>query len=86
MNFTQWLAKQTERDTPLGDLARDAAEDGEWPTAGTILAVFEEHLRRRGACEDAQHTLTRAWRSYRQARRQGRLGDGVAIAGAKRAR
>lgn len=70
MNFTEWLAKQRNRGTPLGDLAREAAEDDGWPAEGTTLAVFEEHLRRMHASEAAHDTLARAWQSYQRANRR----------------
>ena len=69
MNFTEWLAKQRNRDTPTGDLARDAAEDRDWPAEGTTLAVFEEQLRRMHASNAPHEALAQAWRSYRRATR-----------------
>lgn len=61
MTFPEWLAKQTDRDDPVGDLAKDAARDpkkpmfpslGEWQTHITC-AVLEPQL--------ALEALGQAW-------------------------
>ena len=32
LSFEHWLARQRERQDPVGDLARDIAADADWPT------------------------------------------------------
>ena len=66
-SFTEWLAGQAGRDTPTGDLARDAAQDPGWPRGGTDLSTFVAHLESMGAHDAALDALRRAWGGYRRA-------------------
>jgi hypothetical protein len=63
ISFTLWLAKHRKRDSPLGDLAKDAAADHSWPDAST-LEIYLNHLWASGASSDAAAALNRAWRAY----------------------
>lgn len=63
-SFTQWLAKHRRRDSPLGDLAREAAGDNCWPLTGDI-ETYRVHLSLHNASWQAQDTLKQAWRTYR---------------------
>jgi hypothetical protein len=63
-NFTDWLAKQKNRDTPLGDLARDMIDDKTWPNHST-LDDYRDYLYSRKASWMAIQTLERAWKTYR---------------------
>jgi hypothetical protein len=61
--FAQWLAKHINRDSPLGDLAQDAARDKGWPTEGN-LETYRSHLSFHGAAFEARRTLNQAWKTY----------------------
>jgi hypothetical protein len=63
LSFTDWLKKQIGRHSPLGDLARDMADDETWPTLGT-LDSYENYLLSRSADWRAVETLKRAWKTY----------------------
>jgi hypothetical protein len=51
----------------VGDLARDAAIDAEWPTTGERYLDFVTHLRIKNASEFARGALAWAWQEYEQA-------------------
>ncbi len=59
--FTQWLYRQTYREDPVGDLAKDAKFDKKWPSRGKAFSTFEDHLHRMIACDRALYALVRAW-------------------------
>ncbi|WP_374950054.1 YozE family protein [Mucilaginibacter sp.] len=63
-NFTEWLAKQKNRDSPLGDLARDMMDDKTWPNHST-LDDYRDYLYSRRASWMAIETLERAWKTYK---------------------
>ncbi|SEN04128.1 YozE SAM-like fold [Mucilaginibacter gossypiicola] len=63
-NFTEWLTKQKNRDTPLGDLARDMMDDKTWPNHST-LDDYRDYLYSRRASWQAIETLERAWKTYK---------------------
>jgi uncharacterized protein YozE (UPF0346 family) len=71
-SFTAWLKTQTDRDSGIGDLARDVANDPNWPSrrnqAGQ-LAYLEEC----GAIPAAIEMFENAWVRYEAYRAQ--LGD-----------
>jgi hypothetical protein len=80
--FVEWLVMQEERDTPLGDFAREIAWDiRRHPDVARSLLTFTQreqwthYLAERHACQGAQAAFTRAWRGYTQAvKRQGERG------------
>ena len=43
MTFNEYLRQRAEDDTPLGDFARDAVADDNWPERGTH-DDFQEYL------------------------------------------
>jgi uncharacterized protein YozE (UPF0346 family) len=59
--FTAWLFRQRHRDDPIGDLARDAFHDSDWPRRATRFDEFERCLDKADACQEAQRALLRAW-------------------------
>lgn len=76
-SFSDWLAGKRHYQTPLGDLARDAARDRHFPPAGAFY-VYRGHLRwgRYPACPEAMATFRRAWRLFMAAlRNKGRRLD-----------
>ncbi len=66
MTFTAWLRRQRSRHDPVGDLARDAGEDGTWPRARSREAL-ESYLAALGASDGAIAALDRAWLEYEAA-------------------
>ena len=64
MTFTEWLRTKRGKDSPLGDLADDAASDRQWPSEATTLERFRLRLACAGACSEARDTLDAAWRAY----------------------
>ena len=60
-NFSQWLFANTERNDPIGDLARDAVRDKDFPITDSYNEV-EEYL---GAYSSAVlEALDSAWQAY----------------------
>ncbi|MFN8163895.1 MAG: hypothetical protein U0R26_08705 [Solirubrobacterales bacterium] len=58
IGFTAWLCEQQDRDDPVGDLARDAAVDPNWP-GDVALSDLIDHVG--GFAED---TLKEAYTEY----------------------
>lgn len=59
LTFTDWLNKQKNRDTPLGDLARDMANDNTWPSHDRF-EDYENYLYSKRASWQAIDTLKKA--------------------------
>ena len=66
MTFNEWLKKQNERDDPIGDLARDAGLDPDWPDDDTSKAEFENYIEARASMWT--DTFRAAWREYVESR------------------
>jgi uncharacterized protein YozE (UPF0346 family) len=64
ISFTEWLKKQINRDSPLGDLATDMLRDKTFPECNT-LDEYRDYLHSKGAYWKAIETLERAWKSYK---------------------
>lgn len=62
--FTEWLTEQIARSDPVGDLARDVAEDASWPGDGQEYATYEVYLRRRVVSPESRLALEDAWSEY----------------------
>lgn len=65
ISFTEWLSKQNNRDTPLGDLSRDMLSDTRWPSLEN-LDDYEDYLYSMRANWSAVETLKKAWKSYKR--------------------
>jgi len=63
ISFWRWLEQQRRRDDGVGDLARDALSDADWPRRIGVKRMHE-HLLERHACEGAHDSLDRAWREW----------------------
>src|ERR1700749_1999110 len=64
--FAEWLVKQKNRDSPLGDLAQKRGFDDRtsaWP-AYDNLEAYENYLILNNAPMGARASLERAWKSY----------------------
>ena len=74
MTFVEWLARQTRRRDAVGDLARDARSDPDWPPAGKpSRAKLRAHLEAQGAIPAALAALDVAWDEWDGERRAERL-------------
>ncbi|MFE2045920.1 YozE family protein [Streptomyces sp. NPDC059477] len=62
--FSGWLAQFTQVRAGIGDLARDAAADPDWPDGPDELETYADHLEAVGASEAALDVLTDAWTRY----------------------
>ena len=65
MSFNTWLKKQSDRDDPIGDFARDALQDPNKPTG---IRQWRSHLQQCHACDGAVNAVERAYEEYKQMR------------------
>jgi uncharacterized protein YozE (UPF0346 family) len=63
LSFTNWLKRHANRNSPLGDLARDMIDDKTWPSYDSV-SNYLSYLYSKGACFDAVQTLNKAWKTY----------------------
>lgn len=61
--FQAWIRTQTERDDPVGRLARDIDTDTEVPE-GLWKANWLDHMSRRNAGPGAMAAFENAWEEY----------------------
>lgn len=61
--FKTWILNFTEVDLPIGDLARDISNDGDFPDSDSFSEMFE-YLQRRHASENALDALVTVWNFY----------------------
>jgi len=59
--FKAWLDTQTQRNDPVGDIARDAAADSRWPRGNAKLGTLIGHLESHGASPAAIEALRGAY-------------------------
>lgn len=76
MTYFEWLQTKAQRDSPRGDLARDAAYDPRFPRDVSSRAALLNYLARYGACDEALRVANRSWSAYARALRQAE-GQGV---------
>lgn len=62
--FYTWLAKQQNRDDPIGDLACDVKRDQRFPADQTNIELLHCHLSHNGACYEAHCALDEAFREF----------------------
>lgn len=65
MTCTGWMRLQTGRLDGVGDLARLAAIDGDFPAGCLGYRAWESHLDHKSAGLAMFWALKRAWREYR---------------------
>lgn len=63
LNFTSWLRKQINRNSPLGDLARDVKRDTQWPLYDD-LESYNIYLHSKGVSGIVFIVLKNAWKSF----------------------
>lgn len=64
--FYIWLQKKKRRDDPIGDLARDVAEDSSFPSSETNIERLRLHLMHKRACAEALCALDEGYREFSQ--------------------
>ncbi|MCX4546426.1 hypothetical protein [Streptomyces sp. NBC_01565] len=62
--FTGWLLRHTGDQGSVGELARRAAAEPDWPDGPDRLQTFTDHLERGGATRTALQDLTDVWIRY----------------------
>lgn len=62
--FYGWLQKNTRRNDPIGDLAKDVRRDTDFPRDSTDVEWMHYHLSAKMACPEAHAALDDAWALY----------------------
>jgi uncharacterized protein YozE (UPF0346 family) len=70
--FYRWLTKQKGRDDSIGDIARDARLDPDFPRRIRSGGALCDYLQNRGACMAAIEAADRAWGEYAELREAAR--------------
>ena len=66
MTFTQWLEDQVERQDAVGEFARDAMQDDDWPQMAVMKSSFGFYLTQSDASLVALNVLDDAWAEFQQ--------------------
>lgn len=66
LTFTRWLTRQSTRNDAVGDLARDAALDPDWPAKASERGIREYIKSRAGDPSAALSALKRAIKEWRK--------------------
>ena len=74
MNFSTWLAQQTGRDGPIGDLAKDAERDPGRPNARKKYRGWVEYLEAKDAPHETFDAFRHAWQEWSQVYKPGLFG------------
>lgn len=64
--FYSWLIQFRDDDSPLGDLARDAKIDKNFPRHATTQKYLCTYLEKQNACDGAIQTLNDAFVIYQK--------------------
>ena len=67
-SFYSWLLQFKNDDTAIGDLARDARSDSEFPRRSISYGHLEKYLESKHACDAAMRVFTEAFDKYKAAR------------------
>ena len=68
MTFRHWLKGHEQDNTPIGNLARDVAQDRDIPRL-KVRASWYRYLIAQHACDAALSTFERAWKAYERGER-----------------
>lgn len=63
-NFYVWLIKQTDRDSPIGDLAKDVKRDPLFPRPSSSIEPFKNYLMQKSVDSLVIQALEDAWLEY----------------------
>ena len=69
-SFLAWLTKRLDRDSFLGDFAREAINDNDFPEEGNYQTFRDYFLPRHEGNNSARNAFVRAWHAYQKERRQ----------------
>lgn len=65
-SFYSWLSQFKSDNTAIGDLARDARSDNEFPRRSVSYKHLKEHLESKHACDAAMSVFTEAFAQYQK--------------------
>ena len=63
MSFRTWIMRYRTRNNPMGDLARDIADDPEFPDTSDLISV-SFYLQRRHPCGECVEVFQTACKRY----------------------
>lgn len=63
-NFYDWLSKQKNLRSPVGDMARDTAKDASFPRDATTLEAVLEHLQKANASSAVVARARSTWKVF----------------------
>ena len=63
-NFYDWLTKQKNLRSPVGDMARETARDATFPRDLTTLEALLEHLQKINASSEAIARARATWKVF----------------------
>jgi uncharacterized protein YozE (UPF0346 family) len=64
--FFNYLTKQTKRNDPIGDFARDWIADKSHPYSPRSLKTITDHLESMNACDGALAAASTAWNEWKK--------------------
>jgi uncharacterized protein YozE (UPF0346 family) len=67
-SFYSWLLQFKNDDTAIGDLARDASSDGEFPRRSISYRYLKKYLESKHACDAAMNVFKEAFAQYKATR------------------
>ena len=67
-SFYSWLLQFKNDDTAIGDLARDARSDADFPRRSISYRHLKDYLECKHACEAAMDVFTDAFAQYKATR------------------
>ena len=65
-NFYDWLGKQKNLRSPVGDMARDTARDASFPRDVTTLEAVLEHLQKSNASSEVVARARATWKVFQR--------------------
>lgn len=68
MSFFSWLAEQRDREDPIGDLARDVADDAGFPRDLRGLSELSSYLSSKHADARVHEVAEEAWSAFTDAK------------------
>ena len=66
-SFYSWLLQFKNDHTAIGDLARDASSDGEFPRCSISYRYLKKYLESKHACDAAMNVFKESFAHYKAA-------------------